>query len=88
VPGIATHSGTRILERLVLQSPGGEADGASVLEESLAIGGDEMRHPLAAPDMPVQPEASIHRVNHPIPALLELEVGRGRRCEICVGIVT
>ena len=88
MPGVATDAGAWVLERLVLQAPHGETDGASVLEEPLAIRGNEMRHALATPDMPVQPEPSVHRVNHPVSAPLELEVRRAWHGDIRVGFAT
>ena len=74
MPCLAVRAGSGILERLVLQASFGQADAASVCEESLAIGGDEMRHRTPFPDVAVQPQAAIHRMQHPVSSLLELPI--------------
>jgi hypothetical protein len=43
-----------------------------------------MCHPLAPPDVPVQPETTIHSVDHPVSAPMELQV-RGWRSSAFVG---
>jgi hypothetical protein len=74
VPGVAADARARILERLVLETASREAYGTPILEESLAVGGNEMRHALAAPEVAMQPESAIHGVDHSVPAPLEFEV--------------
>lgn len=72
MPGVATFSGPRILERLELQAMRWQADGAAIRQQPLAIGGDQVGHGFAAPDMAMQPEPPVHRVNHPVTWLPEL----------------
>jgi hypothetical protein len=88
VPGVTADAGAWVLERLVLKASGWEAHGPPVLEEELAVGGNEMRHPLAPPNMAVQPEAAVHRVDHPVSAPLELAVWRRRTGNFRVVLVT
>ena len=75
MPSRTAKSGTRVLERLVLQSLGWKSYLTAVLQQSLAIGGDEMRHRHALEEVPMQPEASVHREYHPIAPAVELTVG-------------
>ncbi len=49
MPGIATCTGARVLERLELQPVGRKADGTSVLEQSLAIGRHEVCEATTSP---------------------------------------
>jgi hypothetical protein len=88
VPGVAADAGAGILERLVLETASWKTDGASVLEESLAVGGDEMRHSLAAPDVAMQPESTIHSVDHSVSASREFEVRRALLGDFCVRLAT
>jgi hypothetical protein len=88
MPGVAANAGAWVLEWLVLQASGGEAHRAPVLEEELAVRGNEVRHPLAPPDVAVQPEAAVHRVDHSVSAPLELEIQRRRAGYFRVVFVT
>jgi hypothetical protein len=88
MPCVAADAGARILEWLVLQASGGEPHGAPVLEEELAVRGNEMRHPLAPPDVAVQPEAAVHRVDHSVSAPLELPVWYRRAGDFRVRFAT
>jgi hypothetical protein len=88
VPGVTADAGAWVLERLVLQASGGEPHGAPVLEEELAVRGNEMRHPLAPPDVTVQPEAAVHRVDHSLSAPLELAVRNRWTGGLYVGFAT
>lgn len=74
MPSRPAKSGTRVLERFVLQSLGCKSHLTAVLQQSLAIGGNEMRHRHALEEMPMQPEAPVHREYHPIAPALELTV--------------
>jgi hypothetical protein len=47
-----------------------------------------MRHPLAPPDVAVQPEAAVHRVDHSLSAPLELAVRNRWTGGLCVGFAT
>ena len=68
MPRLSPTARARILERLVLKALGGEPGLSSVLEQQFAIGGDEVRHFASLPHVPMKPEATIHRVNHPLSA--------------------
>jgi len=72
MPGIATHPGTRILERLELKSFGRNSDAASVGEEALSVSRNEMRERPTLPHVPMEPEAAIHGVDHSVAARAEL----------------
>lgn len=77
MPGITSNAGSRILQRLELQSRFRQAHRAPVLDEALPICGHEMGHPVPLPHVTVKPEPTIHRVDHPIPTLRELDVVDG-----------
>jgi hypothetical protein len=66
VPRIASDTGSRISERLVLQSLGGNSDVASVGKEALAVRRNEVRERSAFPHVAMEPEAAVHGVDHSI----------------------
>lgn len=68
MPRIASLARTWILERLVLEPFGGESDLASILQQQIPVGRDQVRHGSAVPDVPVQPQPTGHGVNHPLAA--------------------
>jgi hypothetical protein len=47
---------------------GGDADFSAVVEQALFVGRHEMRHAPAFPHVAVQPEATIHGVDHAVAA--------------------
>jgi hypothetical protein len=75
VPRFATLARAWILERFVLQASKGKTHRASIFDQALAIGGDQVRHGATLPDMAMEPQAAIHRVDHPLSATRELAVG-------------
>src|SRR6185437_4181820 len=77
VPGVAPHTGARVLERFVLEVFRRESCPTTVGQEFLAIGGHQVGHAAPLPDMAVQPEAAVHRVQHSVAPLLELAVWGG-----------
>jgi hypothetical protein len=72
MPGVAPLAGARILQRLSLQALVRQTHTATIREQSIAIGGHEMCHTAAKPDMAVEPESAVHRVDHSIAAAREL----------------
>jgi hypothetical protein len=72
MPGVATNAGTRILEGLELEALGGNSGSASVGEEALSVGRDEMRQEPSLPDVPMEPEAALHGVDHSVATGVEL----------------
>lgn len=72
MPCIATQSCPWIFERAVLQSLFAQAKLLSVADEFLAIRRNQVSQTFAAPQMVVQPQAAIHRVNHPVATALKL----------------
>jgi hypothetical protein len=74
MPGVGSDTCARILERLELKAGFWQADRTSVFQEALPVGRYEVRHPAPLPHVPVQPEATVHRVDHPITTLRELDV--------------
>jgi hypothetical protein len=75
MPRIATFASTRVFEGLVLQSLVGHSDVLTEYQELCLVGRYEVRHRPAFPHMPVQPEPSVHGVDHPITPPFELPVG-------------
>lgn len=75
MPGVTTQPGARILEWFELESLRREANRATIGQEAFAIGRNQMRHRVTFPPMAVQPEATVHREDHPISAANELTVG-------------
>jgi hypothetical protein len=65
VPRIAAGARPRILQWLELEAGLPEPDCRAKSEQSLTIGRHEVRHLAPFPDVAVQPQAAIHRVNHP-----------------------
>jgi len=55
---------------------GRNANGPPVREKSLTIGRDKMRQSPALPDVTMQPETSVHRVDHPFSTRMELPEGQ------------
>jgi hypothetical protein len=68
VPRIAAHARAGIFQRFELQAGLTEPDRHAESEQSLTIGRDEVRHLAPFPDVAVQPQTAIHRVNHPVAA--------------------
>ena len=64
MPGVLSDTGARVLEGLVLQAVRGKAEGIAEGEESRLIGGNEVDERGAKPYVAVQPEASVHGVDH------------------------
>lgn len=81
VPRGATNVDTGVLERFELQASFGEPHYATILQQALAVGGYQMRHGLAAPDVPVQPEPTVHGVDHTVATSrkLSIDCSRGGR---------
>jgi len=79
VPRIATDARSRILQWLELEAGLPEPDGRAEAEQSLTVGGHEVRHLAPFPDVAVQPQTAIHRVNHPCAARPKFSVIRIRR---------
>jgi hypothetical protein len=72
MPGVASFSGARIFEGLVLKTLLGEAFLSAVGQQTLLICGDEMGHRAAVPHVTMEPKTPSHRVNHSIATALEL----------------
>ena len=79
MPGVATDAGAWVLEWLELEARGRKSDAVSVGEETQAVRGDEVRERPALPHVSMEPEASIHRVNHPFAARVEFAKRRLRQ---------
>jgi hypothetical protein len=74
MPGITTFAGARVLQGLVLQSLLGNSDVLAEYEKQRLVSRHEMCHGPAFPHVPVQPEATIHGVDHSITTPLEFAV--------------
>ena len=79
MPRFAPQTGARILERLELKLRFGKSHATPVGKQPFAIGGDEMRHGAAEPDVAVEPETAVHRVDHSVLATGEFANLRVRR---------
>jgi len=55
VPRVAPQTSAWVLEWLELEPIGGQANGAPVRQQQLAIGGHEVRHVMPLPHVSVQP---------------------------------
>ena len=58
------------------------------MQEQLPVSGDEVCHRLATPYVAVQPEPTIHRVDHPVPAPSEFEVWNTRHDRFILRLLT
>lgn len=73
MPSLAAFTAARILEGMVLQAFRGNADPASPREQPLAVRRHQVRHGSTEPHVAMQPEPSVHRVNHAITPPRELD---------------
>lgn len=78
MPRIPAQARSRIFQRFELQSVRGEPHFPAVREQALAVSRDEMRHRVPFPSMAVQPQSTIHGVDHPVESASELAVRRRR----------
>ena len=72
VPSVASLTRARIAQRFELQATRRNAQGHAVRQQPLAIGTHQMHHGSAEPDVPMQPDTAVHRVDHAVAALDEL----------------
>jgi hypothetical protein len=81
VPRIAPQARSRILQWLELKPVGRNADGTAIREQERPVRRYEVGELAAFPLMAVQPQATVHRVDHSIAAFSELakwwDVGGG-----------
>lgn len=78
MPRVAAHAGPGVLEGLELESRQRETGASPILEQQPSVRRDEMGHWSSLPDVPMEPEASIHRMNHPLAPRCELPIWRCR----------
>ena len=81
MPGFAALLGARVLEWFVLQPLLGEPKRLTVCDQAGAVGTHQVHERFALPDVAMQPQPAVHRVNHPVAALVEL-VAPGRKIEL------
>jgi hypothetical protein len=72
MPSITSSPGARILEGFVLQSISPEPDQSTVFNQATTVCGYEVRHSMAPPNVTMEPETSIHRVDHSVSAVRKL----------------
>ena len=72
MPGFAPFTGARILQGFSLQALVRQPDATAVRDQAIAIRGHEVRHGPTEPDMAMEPEAALHRVDHSIATPREL----------------
>jgi hypothetical protein len=75
MPRVTSHAGTWILEWFVLEAGHWKSHGASIFDQTLSIGGDEVCHWATPPEMAMEPQAATHRVNHPLTSQRKLTIG-------------
>ena len=75
MPCIASDACSRILERLELQAGDGQTNNAAIFDQAFAIARDEVCHGTTLPNMAMEPEPSIHRVDHSLASKSELTIG-------------
>jgi hypothetical protein len=66
VPGFASVTGARIPERLSLQTLVRQPDATAIGEQAIAVGGHQVSHRPAKPDVTMEPQTAIHCVNHAV----------------------
>ena len=66
MPRVASLTGARILQRFFLESLVRQPHAAPVREQEVAIGRDEVCHGPAEPGVTMEPETTVHRMNHPV----------------------
>ena len=86
MPGVPPEARPRILEGFELETFCGKTDVASVGEQLLAICRDQVSHWMTLPTVPVKPEPTIHREDHPFSTVHEFpvrerNVGGHAQCE-------
>jgi hypothetical protein len=64
MPGVASQSGARIFEWLELKARRRDTDCGTVAYETFAVSRDQVRHWPPLPQVPMQPEATVHGVDH------------------------
>jgi hypothetical protein len=87
VPRFAPVSGARVFEGLVLQARSRQSDAGSVLEQACPIRRYEMRHRATVPNVAVQPEATVHGVNHSLAPFDEFLEDRNATVLAATGVV-
>lgn len=91
MPGISTDASPRILQRLELQTLRADANRGTVTEQERLVSRDEMGEWSALPNMAMEPESPIHRVDHSVAPLFEFSkrwwVGRSRWSHLAFGLL-
>src|SRR5687768_4317649 len=79
MPGVVPLAGARVLQGFPLQALLRQPDPAAVREQAFAIRGHQVRHGATKPDVAMEPEAAVHRVDHSIATPSELAWALVRR---------
>lgn len=66
MPRFASFTSAWIPERLSLQTLVRQPDAPAIGEQAIAIGGYQVSHGPAKPDVPMEPQTAVHRVNHAV----------------------
>jgi hypothetical protein len=74
MPRVTSSTSSWVLEQLVLEMGDWQANGAAVIDQTLTVGGDEVSHRTALPDVTVEPQAAFHRVDHSFTSKRELTI--------------
>ncbi len=72
MPGVTPHGRSRVAQWLVLQAMRGNTKRRAIGEQTRLIGAHQMHHRATEPDMTMEPETTVHRVDHAIATLGKL----------------
>jgi hypothetical protein len=65
---VSPDTSSRVFQRLELEVIGRQASLSPIFEQPLTVGRHEMRHRRPPPDVTMEPQASLHREDHPVAA--------------------
>lgn len=74
MPCVAALAGAGVLEWFELEAAFRQPDGVAVFHEARSVRRHEVRHLLSLPHMTVEPEPTVHRVDHSIATRRELQI--------------
>jgi hypothetical protein len=66
MPGVSPLTSPWVTQWLELQSRFWQSSTNAVFQQSITVCGHQMRHGSPLPSMAMQPQATVHRVDHPV----------------------
>src|SRR6476620_3158945 len=76
MPRVAAFARARVLQWLELETVEWDADRCAVLEEQFLVRRDEVGKASALPQVTVQPQTTVHGVDHSVTPIAELAENR------------